>query len=369
MKAGYSVCAALLLLAGPAQATTSFQSHAFAASSALRSGGAFTGPPVAHSLGAHAPIPCGMPPACSMLQLSAYKPLPQPENSATAALENTLPEPARTALQSLTQTVGGVLQGLPALPFALPLHNGFVVFLAWGVGLYVALKLLLAYRRRRAFKGAVQAGKQLILSLADRLQIRRKQLVFQNAYGTTIYDKWEREKTAFMQREMLTHLSEQGYEAYFERATPTLLAYLDQVAFDTPSAPEQKLSNPDVYSPDMDPFDYERYCARLLRQMGWEAIATSECGDQGADVVASRGNTRIILQCKLYTKAVGNDAVQQVSAARQHYGARFAAVVSNAPYTIPAQQLAKTNKVFLLHHDELQRFIRRVEKSPTFRLR
>lgn len=327
MKAGYSVCATLVVLLGAAQAMPFVQTAAFAF-----------------------PAPA------------------QPE-STPATLTETAPQVALTLLQEGMQMLGAVVHALPALPLTHSGQNGPLSWLVWGVGALVLMRLLLAFRRMRRYGRAVQAGKRFIESLADRLQIRCKQLVFQNAYGTTIYDKWEREKTAFMQREMLTFLTEQGYAAYFERATPVLLAYLDKVAFDTPAPPEQKLSNPDVYSPDMDPFDYERYCARQLRQMGWEAIATSECGDQGADVVASRGNTRIILQCKLYTKAVGNDAVQQVSAARQHYGARYAAVVSNAPYTIPAQQLAKTNKVFLLHHDELQRFVRRVEKSPAFRVR
>nr|WP_272931012.1 restriction endonuclease [Acetobacter indonesiensis] len=119
----------------------------------------------------------------------------------------------------------------------------------------------------------------------------------------------------------------------------------------------------------MDPFDYERYCAKLLRKEGWEALVTSECGDQGADVIASKNGLRVVLQCKLYSKAVGNDAVQQVAAARHHYSARLAAVVSNAPYTIPAQQLARTNKVFLLHHDELPDFVRRLEKSARSYLR
>lgn len=54
--------------------------------------------------------------------------------------------------------------------------------------------------------------------------------------------------------------------------------------------------------------------------------------------------------------AVGYAAVQQVSAAQKHYSAQFSTVVSNAPYTVSAQQLVKTNDVFLLHHDELLSF-------------
>lgn len=248
-------------------------------------------------------------------------------------------------------------------------HNGFVKVIEWGLGLYVLLKAARAYRRRRTFRNTVQTGKRLIDTLADRLQIRRKQLVFQNAYGTTIYDKWNKEKSEFMRREMYACLSKHGYEKYFEKATPELLTYLDQVAFKEPHAVAAKNSNPDIYAPDMDPFDYERYCAKLLKKAGWDAIVTSECGDQGADIVATKKGLRLILQCKLYSRAVGNDAVQQVAAARHHYAGRFAAVVSNAPYTIPAQQLAKTNKIFLLHHDELQDFVRRLENFTSARVR
>ncbi|WP_048837871.1 restriction endonuclease [Acetobacter cibinongensis] len=356
VKVAYGVCA-LLLMAGVAQAETTSYTAPFTVlqdTQSLSAGYGF----------------CQAGEACVAVHKAAYKAIEpdavqMPPSSQHSVVFNIL----SGILNQTMDVVRTLSASLPPIPFHLSEQNKVLSWLEGLVALYVFFRLWLAYRRRRAFKGAVQTGKRLINSLADRLQIRRKQLVYQNAYGTTIYDKWEREKAAFMQREMLNCLNEHGYQNYIDRATPELLAYLDKVAFDTPAEPEQKVSNPDVYSPDMNPFDYERYCARLLRQLGWEAIATSECGDQGADVVASRGNTRIILQCKLYTKAVGNDAVQQVAAARQHYGARYGAVVSNAPYTIPAQQLAKTNKIFLLHHDELQRFVKRVEKSSTFRLR
>lgn len=248
-------------------------------------------------------------------------------------------------------------------------NTGIIKSLGWLLGLGLLLKLVAAYRRRRAFRRTVQSGKKLIDKLADRLQIRRKQLVYQNAYGTTIYDKWNREKSEFMQREMYSHLVEHRCEQYFEQASPEILTYLDLVAFQEPRKLPEKISSPDHYAPGMDPFDYERYCAKLLRKEGWEALVTSECGDQGADVIASKNGLRVVLQCKLYSKAVGNDAVQQVAAARHHYSARLAAVVSNAPYTIPAQQLARTNKVFLLHHDELPDFVRRLEKSAQSYLR
>lgn len=48
-----------------------------------------------------------------------------------------------------------------------------------------------------------------------------------------------------------------------------------------------------------------------------------------------------------------NSAVQQAAAARMHYTAQYAGVVSNARYTPSAQELARTTRVALLHHDQL----------------
>ena len=64
----------------------------------------------------------------------------------------------------------------------------------------------------------------------------------------------------------------------------------------------------------------------------------------------------LVLQCKLYSQPVSNSAVQEISAARLHQQADHAAVVSNAAYTAAAQQLARTNGVYLLHHEELRGF-------------
>ncbi len=86
-------------------------------------------------------------------------------------------------------------------------------------------------------------------------------------------------------------------------------------------------------------------------------ITTPVTGDQGADlIVANEGNQVIIvIQCKFYSKPVGNKAVQEAYAAKGFQQADYAAVVSNAAFTPSARQLASTNGIFLLHHDDLSR--------------
>lgn len=105
----------------------------------------------------------------------------------------------------------------------------------------------------------------------------------------------------------------------------------------------------------MSPTDFERSCAEALGWAGWDASTTKGSGDQGIDVVARRGADTLVLQCKLYTSTVGNKAVQQVIAGRAYAAAQYAAVVSNAPFSKAARQLADRTGVLLLHHSDLRR--------------
>ena len=76
-------------------------------------------------------------------------------------------------------------------------------------------------------------------------------------------------------------------------------------------------------------------------------------GDQGADLIADMGGCRVVIQCKFYSRPVGNKAVQEAHAAIGFHAGDCAAVVSNASFTRAAKQLADANGVLLLHHDQL----------------
>jgi restriction system protein len=195
----------------------------------------------------------------------------------------------------------------------------------------------------------------------DRLQVRRLQLVSSDDYGTVRVEKWQAEKRYFCKTRLLPLLTSRRLEGEWSAIEAEVLGRIERAA----SAPgtagggrkaTQFESDPRLFDPRMDPIDYEHHCAILLRQSGWDAQVTAASGDQGADVLARRNGALLVVQCKLYRGAVGNASVQQVSAARLHHRARFAAVVSNARFTASAVQLARTNGVYLLHHDQLKGF-------------
>jgi hypothetical protein len=95
--------------------------------------------------------------------------------------------------------------------------------------------------------------------------------------------------------------------------------------------------------------EFETYLARLLKQNGFEDIrGTAITGDQGADLLATKGNRSIVIQAKRYRGAVGNKAVQEVVAAVKFYSADEGWVITSGTFTPSARALAQANGVRLI---------------------
>ncbi|MFC7735490.1 restriction endonuclease [Roseomonas sp. GCM10028921] len=120
-------------------------------------------------------------------------------------------------------------------------------------------------------------------------------------------------------------------------------------------ASEAARARPEVAKPTLTPREFEQHCADALAARGWSVTVGRGSGDQGVDVLARKAGRKVVLQCKLYARPVGNKAVQEALAGRGYAGADGAAVVSNAPYTASAHALAARVGVLLLHVSDLPR--------------
>ena len=126
-------------------------------------------------------------------------------------------------------------------------------------------------------------------------------------------------------------------------------------------------------SADMDALDrmtgieFEHALAQLFTDLGYGAVVTQASHDYGADVVLSRGGQKIVVQAKRYVGTLGLDAVQEASAARLHYGAVRAIVVTTSAFTGPAQTLAQTTGVELWDRQRLNEELASVaeRRKPT----
>ena len=179
---------------------------------------------------------------------------------------------------------------------------------------------------------------------------RRSQLVRPDAYGKPRLDKWEKEIDYFIDHHIQPSLrpSEQAaLELIYDEVASVIR---DRVETAIRSQPVSH-----TFSDDMTAAEFESFCAEELGRSGWNAQLTMQGRDQGVDVIGEKNGRRVVLQCKLYARPVGNKSVQEATAARAHEQADFAIVVSNNRYTAAAEELAATNGVLLLHYRDLQR--------------
>lgn len=179
-----------------------------------------------------------------------------------------------------------------------------------------------------------------ILSLLDAhietLAKKYRQLSYKDDYGVVNSESFKKEVNYFLNKVMVPQLNLNEKERSW--MFNTIILYM-----------ERNVNIDDIsFSSAVNPYDFEKQCAQILKENGWDAHATSKSSDQGVDVIATKNGKIVAIQCKLYSSAVGNKAVQEVCAGKDYYKAKYAVVVSNSTYTKSARQLAQNCGVFLL---------------------
>ncbi len=225
---------------------------------------------------------------------------------------------------------------------------------------YEELLLREAERRRldrqQRFDAMVETVSERAEAHAAILGRKHLQSVYRDDYGNWRFGKWNKEIAYFLR----TVVGDDAVGEFAEEAA----RIVDDVARGERATIEANLqiglTNVDL----VDATEFEIACANTLRDSGWGATITGRSGDQGCDVMAQKGGFTVVVQCKRYTAPVGNDAVQEAYAAKAHYSAFAACVVSNATFTQSARHLATTTGVLLLHPADLARLGQMIGVDP-----
>lgn len=182
------------------------------------------------------------------------------------------------------------------------------------------------------------------------LKVKLSKAVKRNDYGVIVADTQNDVILEFLRAVSPKFLSAVSTEVQGRIGQAEAISYCRRV-IDVLS----EITKHDNFDPEQYPqngHDYEHWVAVSLRQFGWTAEVTRGSGDQGADIVGSFNGVRTVFQCKRFKGSVGNAAVQEIVAARQHYGATRAVVVSTGTFTPSAKDLASSNNVLLIsNHD------------------
>lgn len=181
------------------------------------------------------------------------------------------------------------------------------------------------------------------------LQAKKYQLLYYDDYGQMIIDDWEKEIKYFITNVAFrfTELDEAEYEcldSYFDYYMEKLeIKYHKEHKKNQENSEEMFTENINTGE------DYEVYIGNLLKQSEFKVKHTPKTGDQGVDLIAIKNDITIAIQCKFYSKPVGNKAVQEVIAGRGYYMCDYGCVVTNNTYTDSARKLASNQGILLLN--------------------
>ena len=211
---------------------------------------------------------------------------------------------------------------------------------------------------------------------------KKKQLVIKDDYGKADERAWHRERQYFiekvltvdptvarndqrflqLERNMSPLTSSERFMDRQKRLQPERIIERSLIEYERGrlvKKPSTEAST-DTEASSMTPLEFENHCATVLTGYGWSARRTRSTGDQGVDIIATRGPKKVVLQCKQYSNPVGNKAVQEVMAGMVFEGADHAVVVTSSTFTDAARQLAEAGNVLLLHVSELHEIDQRL---------
>lgn len=193
---------------------------------------------------------------------------------------------------------------------------------------------------------------------AKTLTLKQNQLIFQDDYGNFNFKKWNLEVKYFIENVIKNDPPSRNFLSSTDKfESEERLLKTEDIIFEVGHQKGLELLEQDNDYQDADSMtgeEYEQYCIEILENLGWKARKTPGSGDQGVDIIAEQKDYVLAIQCKRYSKPVGNKAVQEVIAGKSFINANLAVVVSNNSFTNSARQLAETTNVVLLHHTQLE---------------
>lgn len=100
--------------------------------------------------------------------------------------------------------------------------------------------------------------------------------------------------------------------------------------------------------------EFEHYCANLLDLLGYDDVTvTPGSNDQGADIIAAKGEYKYAFQCKRYNSVLNNKPIQEIATGRAVYQCDIGIVITNNYFNENAKIAAKSTGILLWDRDKL----------------
>jgi restriction endonuclease Mrr len=107
----------------------------------------------------------------------------------------------------------------------------------------------------------------------------------------------------------------------------------------------------------LEPTEFERFVMRLFQQLGYDTELTGKSGDEGVDVIAVKGETRVIVQCKRYRKNVSPSAARDLYGAMHHYQATEAHLITTGTISQKTKEWCISKPIHLIDGEALVQLV------------
>lgn len=136
-------------------------------------------------------------------------------------------------------------------------------------------------------------------------------------------------------------------------ATDPISTYTD-VLLDDAAKVQSELLSIDL----MEGHQFEAWCADALRNSGFTNVSvTPGSGDQGVDVLAEKDGIKYAIQCKRYSKDLGNTPIQEIHSGKDLYHRHVGVVLTNQYFTDGARTLADATGTLLWDRHWIIRYL------------
>ncbi len=108
---------------------------------------------------------------------------------------------------------------------------------------------------------------------------------------------------------------------------------------------------------EIDWFQFERFCAALLRTEGYEVVRKGGARpDGGVDLIAEKGGERSLVQCKHWrTWTVKENVIREMLGSMTHFQVSSGAIYTLSGWTRPAADFALQHSIALVDGNEMAR--------------
>ncbi|WP_228391430.1 restriction endonuclease [Komagataeibacter medellinensis] len=230
------------------------------------------------------------------------------------------------------------------------------LMLAGGAGWIAILVLRTIWRmthRRRAIHQCMELTKRHRPMLARWYQQAQ-------ADGSQAQTAWETHVERFSHATLIPALTRSGRNASWPDIRRTVQAHVTTVAASPQPGAQANTTAPGFYHQDMNQEEYAAFCSQWIGKAGWETHPPVATG-LGSVIQGHRNDLKMLVHCWMDRKPVHEDVILQGIKEKTDSKADIGAIVSNAPYTQEALLLGKKHRVFLLHHEDIFKFVSGIE--------